>query len=77
MAGTVLARLGLTAEVTAMVGDRLLTDMAMAAASGMVGIWVRNPATSATPTGVPVPTPAFVIEAMSQLVPAGGWPPLC
>ena len=71
MARTLLARLGLPAADVAVVGDRLLTDVAMARSLGMTGVLVLTGATRAgSVAGSPV-QPHFVIGSLSELLPDG------
>jgi ribonucleotide monophosphatase NagD (HAD superfamily) len=74
MADAVLERLGLdpadtTAADAAMVGDRLLTDMAMAESAGMTGILVVGGATTTSDLNTGNPRPRYVVETLRQLVP--------
>ena len=48
MARALLARLGMAAGDVAVVGDRLLTDIAMARSLGMTGVLVLTGATAPT-----------------------------
>jgi len=69
MARALLARLGMPAQDVAVVGDRLLTDMAMARSLGMTGILVLTGATSADSVfGAPV-QPDYLIDSLSDLLP--------
>ena len=71
MARALLARLGMAAEDVAVVGDRLLTDMAMARSLGMTGILVLTGATRADSLfGAPV-QPHHMIGSLRELVPEG------
>ena len=71
MARALLARLGVPAEGVAVVGDRLLTDIAMARAMGMTGVLALTGATRAENIqGAPV-QPDFVIASLSELLPVG------
>jgi HAD superfamily hydrolase (TIGR01450 family) len=70
MAETVLQRLGLPAAATAMVGDRLLTDVAMAAEAGMAGVLVLSGATRAGDIDASSVRPRYVIDNLMQLLPA-------
>ncbi|MGA2530696.1 MAG: HAD-IIA family hydrolase [Acidimicrobiales bacterium] len=71
MARALLGRLGMRAEDVAVVGDRLLTDMAMARALNMTGILVLTGATRAENLlGAPV-QPQYLIDSLSELVPEG------
>jgi NagD protein len=69
MARTLLGRLGVPAQDVAVIGDRLLTDVAMARSLGMTGILVLTGATRPDSlAGAPV-TPDFVIEGLGGLLP--------
>jgi len=71
MARALLARLGMAASDVAVVGDRLLTDIAMARSLGMTGVLVLTGATAAgSVDGAPV-QPHFVIDSLGELVPEG------
>jgi HAD superfamily hydrolase (TIGR01450 family) len=69
MVDTVLERLGVPAGQTAMVGDRLLTDMMMAEQTGMVGVLVLSGATTARDVELSPVQPRYVIDDLSQLLP--------
>ena len=76
MARALLGRLGMPAEGVAVVGDRLLTDIAMARSMGMTGVLVLTGATSADSIdGAPV-QPDYVIGSLSELLPEGSARPL-
>jgi len=69
MARALEDRLGLAGDDVAVVGDRLLTDVAMAHSLGMTGVLVLTGATTLKDLeGVDV-TPDFVIDGLGQLVP--------
>jgi NagD protein len=69
MARALLGRLGMQASDVAVIGDRLLTDMAMARSLGMTGILVLTGATSADNLfGAPV-QPDHMISSLSELLP--------
>jgi NagD protein len=71
MARALLARLGMPAADVAMIGDRLLTDMAMARSLGMTGVLVLTGATRADGVeGEPV-QPHYVIDSLDELLPEG------
>jgi NagD protein len=71
MARALLGRLGMPARSVAVVGDRLLTDIAMARSMGMTGVLVLTGATSADGIdGAPV-QPHYVIGSLSELLPEG------
>jgi NagD protein len=69
MADAVVDRLGLAASRTAMVGDRLATDMAMAADAGMIGILVVGATTTRADLADSSIQPAHVVETLRQLMP--------
>lgn len=68
IARVALDRLGLPAGEVVMVGDRLLTDVALARAAGMVGALVLTGATRLDDLGA-TPGPDLVIEGLAQLIP--------
>jgi HAD superfamily hydrolase (TIGR01450 family) len=71
MAATFLARLGVPASEAVMVGDRLLTDIAMANAAGMAGALVLTGATTAGELAASPVRPDYVINRLTDLtVPA-------
>lgn len=71
MARALLGRLGVPAQDVAVIGDRLLTDVAMARSLGMTGVLVLTGATRADSLdGSPV-TPDYVIDGLSELLPEG------
>jgi NagD protein len=71
MARALLGRLGMAAEDVAVVGDRLLTDMAMARSLGMTGVLVLTGATKADNLfGAPV-QPHHLIGSLCELLPEG------
>jgi phosphoglycolate/pyridoxal phosphate phosphatase family enzyme len=76
MAAAVLDRLGLAAADTAMVGDRLSTDMVMARSAGMAGVLVLTGATSpADLAAAEAPVlPDYVIRALPELLLGAGDP---
>jgi HAD superfamily hydrolase (TIGR01450 family) len=69
MARTLLARLAVAANDVAVVGDRLLTDIAMARSLGMTGVLVQTASTSGEIVAPAAPRPHYVIEELSELVP--------
>jgi HAD superfamily hydrolase (TIGR01450 family) len=69
MANAVSDRLGVPAEATAMVGDRLLTDMAMAEITGMAGVLVLSGVATASDLGSSAIQPRYIIDDLSQLLP--------
>ncbi len=68
MAETILGRLGLPAADAAMVGDRLLTDVAMARAAGMGQVLVLTGATTAADVADARVRPEHVIASLADLV---------
>jgi HAD superfamily hydrolase (TIGR01450 family) len=71
MAEAVLERLGSAASQTAMVGDRLATDMAMAETAGMTGVLVLGSTTSAADLAASPVRPRHAVETLRQLLPTG------
>jgi phosphoglycolate/pyridoxal phosphate phosphatase family enzyme len=69
MVDTLLERLGVPAGDTAMVGDRLNTDMAMAEQTGMIGVLVLSGATTARDVEQSEVRPRYVIDDLRQLLP--------
>ncbi|MFL5681221.1 MAG: HAD-IIA family hydrolase [Chloroflexota bacterium] len=69
MARVALDRLGLAPDQVVMVGDRLLTDVAMARDAGMVAALVLTGATSAPDLGAASVRPDLVLEHLGQLIP--------
>ena len=70
MAATVVERLGLSAEDTLLVGDRLLTDVRMARRAGMHAALVLTGATTSAELVASPDTPDYVLNDLSQLIPA-------
>jgi len=69
MAATLLARLGLPPAAVALVGDRLLTDVAMARRAGMWAVLVLTGATSpADLAAIGAPQPDLVVDDIGQLI---------
>jgi NagD protein len=69
MAEAVLSRLGLPAAEVAMVGDRLLTDIAMARETGMLGVLVLSGVTSRDDLAAEgAVQPDLVIDGLSELI---------
>ena len=69
MARALLRRLSMAPDRVAVVGDRLLTDIAMARSMGMTGVLVLTGATCAESIeGSPV-QPDYVIGSLSELLP--------
>jgi NagD protein len=73
MARAVLDRLGLPAQDVVLIGDRLLTDVAMALSLGMTGILTLTGATRADGLADASVTPDFVIDSLAQLLPDGSY----
>jgi HAD superfamily hydrolase (TIGR01450 family) len=71
MARALLGRLGLPARDVVLVGDRLLTDVAMALSLGMTGVLTLTGATPAGSVAGSAVTPDFVIDGLAQLLPEG------
>jgi len=69
MAAEVRARLGVRAPDAAMVGDRLLTDVAMSRALGMTSILVLSGATAAGDLATAAVRPDYVIDGLGDLLP--------
>lgn len=69
MAKTLLTRLAVPGARVAMVGDRLLTDMAMASVMGMTSILVLSGATAPEDLETALVQPDYVIAGMDQLLP--------
>ena len=69
IARAALERLGVPAADTVVVGDRLLTDVALAHASGMVGALVLTGATVLADVPPPPDGPDLVLEGLAQLIP--------
>lgn len=71
MARALLARLGVDAGDAVMIGDRLLTDVAMAEAAGLAGVLVLTGATDLAQLAASPVQPRYVIETLHQLLPGG------
>ena len=69
IASVALARLGVPPGDAVMVGDRLLTDVALARAAGMVGGLVLTGATALADVPPPPEGPDLVLEDLGQLIP--------
>jgi ribonucleotide monophosphatase NagD (HAD superfamily) len=69
MAAEVSARLGVPAADAAMVGDRILTDVAMSRALGMTSILVLTGATAASDLAQSSVQPDYVIDSLAGLLP--------
>jgi NagD protein len=71
MAAELLRRLELPPADVAVVGDRIMTDIALGQSLGMASVLVLSGATAAADVaGSPV-RPDYVIEGIGQLLPAG------
>jgi len=69
MAAEVRARLGVAPADAAMVGDRLLTDVAMSRSLGMTSILVLSGATSTGDLAAAAVLPDYVIGGLGELLP--------
>jgi HAD superfamily hydrolase (TIGR01450 family) len=69
MAAEVAARLAVAPADAAMVGDRLLTDVAMSRALGMTSVLVLSGSTSRADLATSAVQPDFIIENLAGLVP--------
>lgn len=72
MAAEVRARLAVPAAEAAMVGDRILTDVAMSRELGMTSILVLSGATTAGDLAGSVVKPDYVIDSLAGLLPGTG-----
>jgi NagD protein len=72
MIGAVLDRLGVAAADSAMIGDRLLTDVAMGQAVGATGVLVLSGATSVRELEASAVRPDYVLRSVRDLLPAHG-----
>ncbi len=70
IAAAALARLGVPAAETVVVGDRMLTDVALARAAGMVGALVLTGATALADVLPPPGGPDLVLAGLSDLIPS-------
>jgi NagD protein len=68
MVETVLRRVAIEPSRTAVVGDRLMTDIAMAQAAGAAGVLVLSGATRAAEVETDAITPDYVIDSVGDLV---------
>jgi HAD superfamily hydrolase (TIGR01450 family) len=77
IASVALDRLGVAPGEAAMVGDRLLTDVALARAAGMTAALVLTGATALADVPPPPEGPDLVLEGLGQLIPPSthGSPP--
>jgi ribonucleotide monophosphatase NagD (HAD superfamily) len=71
MARTLLDRLGLPPEDVLVVGDRLLTDVALAHSAGMDAALVLTGATRREDVGSVERPPEFVLDDLRELVSEG------
>ncbi|MEW6635488.1 MAG: HAD-IIA family hydrolase [Actinomycetota bacterium] len=74
MAATLLDRLGVPAEKTLLVGDRLATDIRMAREAGMASALVLTGATDLGEVLSSDGQPDYILKSLSELLPAGGSP---
>ena len=70
MAELLLERLGTSAGDTALVGDRITTDMAMAESAGMAGVLVLSGVAAASDLHDSAVQPRYVINDLRELLPA-------
>ena len=68
MVETVLGRVDVDPSRTAVIGDRLMTDVAMGQAAGAVGVLVLSGATRAADVDTDPITPDYVIDSVSDLI---------
>jgi NagD protein len=71
MVETVLQRIDIDPSRTAVIGDRLMTDVAMGQAAGAAGVLVLSGATNAGDIEADPITPDYVIESVRDLVAVG------
>lgn len=71
MAATLLERLALDARETLLVGDRLATDVLMAAEAGMVAALVLTGATTFADVALAGVRPRYVLASLADIVPPG------
>jgi NagD protein len=71
MAAELLARLDVPAADTAVVGDRLATDITLSQSLGMTSVLVLSGATAASELAASPVRPDYVIDGLAQLLPAG------
>jgi HAD superfamily hydrolase (TIGR01450 family) len=69
MGRELLARLGTAPEATALVGDRLETDVAMGQSVGMAGVLVLSGATEKSAVATSAVRPDYVLEGIGSLLP--------
>src|SRR5262249_41182489 len=70
MVQAVMERLGLAPAQIAMVGDRLSTDVTMAAQTGMAGVLVLSGATRRGDLELSDVKPRYVVDDLTQLLPS-------
>jgi HAD superfamily hydrolase (TIGR01450 family) len=68
MVETVLRRVDVDPSRTAVIGDRLMTDVAMGQAAGAAGVLVLSGATRAADLDADPITPDYVIDSVSDLI---------
>jgi phosphoglycolate/pyridoxal phosphate phosphatase family enzyme len=68
MVETVLRRVAIEPSRTAVVGDRLMTDVAMGQAAGATGVLVLSGATRAADVEADPITPDYIIDSVSDLI---------
>lgn len=68
MVETVLRRVDVDPSRTAVIGDRLMTDVAMGQAAGAAGVLVLSGATHAADVDADPITPDYVIDSVSDLI---------
>ena len=71
MAAELVSRLAVPPSETAIVGDRISTDIAMSQSLGMTSVLVLSGATDAGDLAASPVRPDYVIEGIGQLLPAG------
>jgi ribonucleotide monophosphatase NagD (HAD superfamily) len=69
MGDALLERLGVLPERAAIVGDRLLTDVAMGQQLGMAGVLVLSGATTPADVAAAAAQPDYIINDLSSLLP--------
>jgi NagD protein len=71
MAAELLRRLAVPPGDAAVVGDRIMTDIALSQSLGMASVLVLSGATTAAEAGSSPVRPDYIIEGIGQLLPAG------
>ncbi len=71
MAAELLSRLAVPPGETAIVGDRISTDIAMSQSLGMTSVLVLSGSTGAGELAASPVRPDYVIEGIGHLLPAG------